>query len=100
MVIKRIGVGSAAKMAGVLYAAIGLIAGAIFACIALVGAGASSAAGGESAIPGVIGGFIGVGAVIVLPIMYGIFGCIGAALGAWLYNVVAGLVGGIEVEIQ
>jgi hypothetical protein len=42
----------------------------------------------------------GAGAVILLPICYGIFGFIGTLIGAWLFNVAAGIVGGVEVEVK
>ena len=37
---------------------------------------------------------------IAMPIMYGVFGVVGGAIGAALYNLVAGWVGGIEVELD
>jgi hypothetical protein len=42
----------------------------------------------------------GVGAIIVLPILYGCGGFIGAAISAWLYNLIAGAVGGVEVDVR
>jgi hypothetical protein len=42
----------------------------------------------------------GVGAIIILPILYGIFGALGGALTAVMYNVVAGMVGGLVVETE
>jgi hypothetical protein len=42
----------------------------------------------------------GVGAIIFLPLFYGVLGLIGGALGAALYNLFAGLFGGIELETQ
>jgi hypothetical protein len=42
----------------------------------------------------------GIGALIFLPIMYGIFGFIAGVIGAFLYNVIAGVVGGIEIETE
>jgi hypothetical protein len=43
---------------------------------------------------------MGAGAIIFLPIMYGVFGGIFAAIGAFVYNLVAGWVGGLEVDIS
>ncbi len=100
MVLKRIGVGSAAKVTGAVYAALGLIFGAIFACIAMVGIGAASAlSAGNEASP-FLGAFFGVGAIVILPIMYGVIGVIGGAIGAWVYNLVAGMTGGLEIDLQ
>jgi len=42
----------------------------------------------------------GVGAVIVFPICYGLIGFVASLLGAWLYNGLAGTVGGIQVDVQ
>jgi hypothetical protein len=39
-------------------------------------------------------------AVIAFPILYGLFGAIFSAIAALLYNVVAGFVGGLAVEIE
>ena len=48
----------------------------------------------------VFGPLLGVGGVIALPIIYGVMGVIGGALGAVLYNVFAGMVGGVQVEVE
>ena len=37
---------------------------------------------------------------LAMPILYGIFGIIGGAIGAALYNVIAGWIGGIEFDID
>jgi hypothetical protein len=42
----------------------------------------------------------GVGAIIVLPIFYGVLGVVMGALTAALYNLFAGMFGGIELDIQ
>jgi hypothetical protein len=98
MVIRKIGVGSAAKLTGTLYALWGFIFGAIVACIALAGAGLGAAS--DEPMPGWISGFLGVGAVIFLPILYGVMGAIFGALTAVFYNVVSGMVGGLNVEVE
>jgi hypothetical protein len=97
MVIRKIGVGSAAKLAGTLYAVWGLIFGAIFALIALAGAGLGAS---DEETPAWIGAFLGAGAVIFLPILYGVMGAIFGALTAVFYNVVSGMVGGLSVDVE
>jgi hypothetical protein len=93
-----VGVWSVAKVLGALYAGMGLLFGAIFALISLAGAGIAGAAdSGEGAM---FGALFGVGAVIFLPIVYGLCGVVFGALSAWLYNVFAGIVGGIELDLQ
>lgn len=97
MELKRIGPWSVAKVFGATNAAMGLIFGALFALMALVGAGVAGRSGNEDAM---FGALFGVGAVIVLPIFYGVMGVVFGALSAWLYNVFAGVVGGIEVQLE
>ena len=55
---------------------------------------------GDEAMPGWFGGLFGVGAVIIFPIMYGVLGAIGAALTALFYNIIAGMVGGLQIETE
>lgn len=93
MVIRRIGPLSAGKVAGVLYAGFGLIFGAIFSLVSVAGGFATEEAGGAA-----FGALFGIGAIVLLPILYGCMGFLAAILGAWLYNVAAGLTGGVEVE--
>jgi len=89
---------SVAKVAGVLYALMGLCFGAVFSLIGMAGAFAFV---DRSQAPFPFAGLMfGAGAIIVLPIFYGILGFIFSLIGAALYNLVAGWVGGVEVEIQ
>ena len=97
MVIRRIGPFSLAKLAGVLYAAIGLIVGAVFAAISAIG-GFSAMAQGEGG-PAVAALF-GVGAIVFFPLLYGGMAFLMALIGAALYNAIAGMVGGVEVQMQ
>ncbi len=91
MVLKRVGPFSCAKISAVLYGLMGLIVGFLFSLIALVGAAIGGS--GSSAL-------FGVGAVIILPILYGGLGFVGGALMAWLFNLVASWIGGLEVEFE
>ena len=95
MVIKRIKPASCAKILGVIYAIFGLVAGVIFSLLSLVGGTLGSAG---SRLPG--GALFGTLAIVFLPITYGIIGFISALIGAWLYNVLAGVVGGIEMDVE
>ena len=96
MVIKRIVPLSFAKIAGTLYAIMGLVFGCIVSLIALAGGFASAAGTSEVAN---LGAMVGVGAIIILPIFYGGLGFVIMLIAAWLYNVVAGLIGGIELDV-
>jgi len=84
--IRRFSVGQSAKFLGVLYFMFGLIFIPFVLLLELFG-------------PQGAGGF-GMVFAVAMPIMYGVFGFIGGALGAVLYNLVAGWVGGIEVELD
>ena len=87
--IKRMGVLSVAKVSAVTLAAMGLF---IVLIVMLFG----------SLIGGAFGmmGEAGITAVIAAPIVYGILGFIFGALYAFIYNVSAGVVGGIEIELE
>ena len=95
MVIKQIGPFSCAKIAGTLYAILGLLFGGFFSLIALTGGFAS-----DSSDAARFGAMIGVGAVFIFPIFYGCVGFAVTLIGAALYNVVAGVIGGIELDVQ
>jgi len=99
MIVKRVGPLSVAKNAAVLYAVLGLIVGGMFSLAAM--AGAFGAAGGEnSGVAAGVAGLIGVGAIVIAPIFYACIGFIGAIIACALYNVVASMVGGIELDVE
>lgn len=97
MIVKRVAPVSFAKVAGILYAILGLCIGALFTLPASLGAFAFSRP--DSPVPG-FGMLFGVGAIIILPIFYGVLTFIFALIGAALYNAVAGWVGGVEMDLQ
>jgi len=99
MVLRKIGVFSLGKVLGVLYAMFGLIAGVIISLFALVGGAAGAASSGEAGQV-LVGLLLGVGAVIILPIFYGAIGFVGGIIAAALYNFTAGLVGGVELQLE
>ena len=95
MIVKSVGVISVAKIYAAISAAMGLLIGIVFAMASMVGAGL-----GESSEMSMFGPMLGVGAVIALPIFYGCFGFVGGAIGAALYNVFAGMVGGVRLDLE
>jgi hypothetical protein len=98
-IVRRVGPASAFKVGLVLYALLGLVLGIFVAFISM----ATGPLGplGQTAAPGarLFGFGMGFGAIIFFPLCYGIFGGLAAALSAIMYNLVAGWVGGLEVDI-
>ena len=93
-ILRRIGPASAFKIGLVSYAFVGFIAGVFCSLIALTGASFAP----HAHLPFVRA--IGVFAVILCPIVYGIIGGIAAVISALIYNLAASWVGGVEVEIN
>ncbi len=93
MVIRRVGALSCARVAGVLYLILGLVFGAFVSLFAMGGAMPGPHAG-------LLGGmFFGAGAIVILPICYGVFGFVMTLIGATLFNLIVGITGGIEVDV-
>jgi hypothetical protein len=96
VVIKRVSAVSCAKVAGTLYGGIGLIFGAVVSMIALANGVAAKSSGLAS-----LGTLLGAGgAIIAIPIVYGCIGYVGTLLVAALYNIVASIVGGIQMDVE
>src|SRR5947209_3090618 len=95
MVIKRLGVFSVAKIYSVVMAGIGLIVGIPLGLIMIIfGAAIMSAGRGDSAAGGGVGIGLGVFYMIGLPILYAVIGFIFGAIGALIYNMASGVIGG------
>ena len=101
MVITRIRPLSVAKVAGLLYGLIGMVIGGCLSLVAMAGGLAAGLGDADSGGLGAVAGMVlGLGAVVVLPVIYGVFGFIGTAISALIYNFAAGLVGGVEIDVQ
>jgi hypothetical protein len=98
-IVRRVGPGSAFKVGLILYALLGLVLGL---CMALISMVAGSLPIGQTAGPGakLFGFGMGFGAIAFFPVIYGLIGGVFAAIGAAIYNLVAGWVGGVEVDIS
>lgn len=99
MVLKRIGVLAAGKVLGLLYLVMGIFPGIMFALMAMAGAAAPQQPGAPEN-PFLLFAGLGVAAIIVMPIMYGIMGFIGGIICAAIYNVIASMAGGLELEFE
>ncbi len=99
--IKRMGVFSCAKIYSITLAAMGLIIGVIYGLIFMVVGGAMMAGGGRDAgTAGASSLVVGLIMMVVIPIVYGVIGFVAGAIGGVVYNVAAGFVGGIELELE
>jgi len=94
MVVTRVSPLSCAKIAGVLYAIMGLLFGGLFSLLATIGAFASPDSGA-----GMLGAVFGIGAVLIMPIFYGCIGFVMTLISAALYNAIAGMIGGVEIDV-
>jgi hypothetical protein len=95
MVIRKVGIWSVARMYGALSGGMGLLIGLIIAVASVVGL--SLAEGDE---PPFIAAAMGVGAVVIVPLFYGVLGICAGAIGGALYNLLAGIVGGVTIEVD
>jgi len=95
MIVKRVGPLSFAKISGMLYGLMGLIFGAFISLFSVVGG--AFAPGKDAGVAGVL---FGAAAIVILPIFYGVLGFVMSLIGAALYNLVAGWVGGVELDVQ
>jgi len=98
MVITRVGALSVAKIAAVVYAGIGLLAGLMFALIGMTGMAAGLAS--ESSGGAMLGAIFGIGAIVFMPICYAIIGFIGTLIGATIFNAAARMTGGVEIDVK
>ena len=79
--IRRFGIAQTAKVAAVCYS---VLAAIIFVPLGVI----SLVAGRPRAVW-----------VVLFPVLYGVLGYVVVALSCWIYNMIAGKVGGIAVEL-
>ena len=84
-------------MIGALYALMTLILIPILFLFVVVSSIASRDPSAPSSAMIIIGTLIG---AVFVPILYGIVGFVAGAPAAWSYNLIAGWVGGMEVEVE
>jgi hypothetical protein len=94
MILRRIGMLSLGKFFCFLYGLMGFLFGALVSLASLLGA----ALHGRGPAAAMLG--IGMGAIIVFPLIYGFLGFIAGIIGAALFNLVASMVGGVEIELS
>jgi hypothetical protein len=100
--IRSIGIGSAFKVGAVTYALMWVILGGLVLLLQLLIGGITGlgAGGREGAqVFGMVAGFGIIGYIIGI-VIYAVLGGIFSALAAFIYNLVAGMVGGIEINLE
>jgi len=95
--IKRFDVNSVMRLWAVLSAFLGLVEGLI---LGLVLAARVLARAGRPDTHIILAPIVGIGALLLLPLVSGAVGAIAGVVSAGLYNLAARFVGGIQVEIE
>ena len=76
-----------------MYAFFGFLGGLVFFLIALL-------AGDQTEFTGIERVLFGMGAPIILPIVYGIVGFIAGHVSAWIFNVAVKWAGGLQIDLD
>jgi hypothetical protein len=95
--IRSVGVLSIAKIMGTIYLVMGLIFVPFFLLAGVLGSMAGAEHSGPFAAVGAIGGLA---LAVIVPVVYGLMGFVIGAIGALLYNLMAGWIGGIQINLQ
>lgn len=98
--IKKIDVWSGVKIAFVLFGVIGLIFGMFYAIMLTMVGGILSQMGGEfQALGGAFTGALGIFMIFFLAIFSAVMGAVVTAILMWIYNLLAGGLGGIKFNL-
>ncbi len=81
--VTNVSVGQSAKVFAIMYMLVSLPIFVVLAAFGILG-----------------GGGMAIIALVLAPILYGVAAFLGAGLSAWLYNVVAKMVGGLEYSTK
>ena len=92
--LKRLDVLSVGKIAGVTYGLLAVLFIPLFLIMAI--AGVFSQDKEAAAISGVVGVIF----AIAMPIVYGLMGFVFGCISAFIYNLVAGRIGGLKFELR
>jgi hypothetical protein len=93
MIVTRIGPMSLARISGVIYAIIGFLVGCAISVASAVGGAPEGVEGAGLMV-------FGAAAVFLLPIFYGFLGFVMSLVVAGVYNALARIIGGIELDIR
>ncbi len=92
-IVSKIAVGSAFKVALIVYGLMGLLAGLLCTSFALAAPATHAAL-----LPWA--GRVGFFALILCPVLYGLVGAITTVIAVLIYNLAARCLGGVEVELK
>ena len=99
--IKKLGILSVAKMYAAIMLVVSLLISIPYGLIIMVFGAAMMGTGQRGGLAAGGGSIIaGLAVMIILPIVYSAMGFVFGAFGALLYNIFAGFVGGIEIEVE
>lgn len=104
--LKRIDTWSAVKITFLIAGVLGFVVGALYAVLITLMASFVGMVGMSEGMPDEMGyfvgatGFIAVVAWIVLTVLYAVLGALVVALGTWLYNLLAGAMGGVTMTLE
>jgi len=104
--LKRIDPWSACKITFLIAGAVGFVIGALYAVAITLMASFVGMAGMSDGMPDEMGyivgatGLIAVVAWIVLTVLYAVLGALVVSLGTWLYNLLAGAMGGVTMTLE
>lgn len=99
--IRKLGILSVGKIYAVMMLVISLLISVPYGVVIMIFGAAMLGQGGDAGMMAG-GGSIIVGLLVMigLPILYAIIGFISGVIAALIYNIFAGMVGGIEIEVE
>jgi hypothetical protein len=108
MTIRRIGILSLAKLQAVIVGVVGLILGIPFGCFLMIQGAISYIrpvpTGGGAVLESGRGrgglAIIGLLMVVMIPILFGLAGFVTGALVGLIYNLAAGMIGGLDIDVD
>lgn len=100
MEVKRIDEASAAKILGAVWAGFGVPFGFYIAFAGLTHAPRGLIGGALGLYPALRGALTALLTAVAVPVLQGLLGLFAGGLAAWLYNLAARHLGGLEVEVE
>ena len=104
--LKRIDPWSACKITFLIAGVVGFVVGALYAVLITMMASFMGMVGMSEGMPDEMGyivgatGFIAVVAWTVITILYAVVGALVVSLATWLYNLLAGAIGGVQLTFE